>query len=519
MPYTRDQLEYLNAASFPTNNAGQIDANRLKTYNNAIIDALANLDDPNTFYDNQTIDASLTVQYTGSFGYLIAGNITTTDDFSAFTASYYADSASFNTRINVNSSSAASKTQFDAFVVSTTADSASVSNRLVSLENGEYVITSSIFGAYTSSTNAFTASITASVAALLAASSSYVTKTTFANFTASYNVYTQSTNGWLADLTAKTASYATQTQLNTKLDTSVYNANNVQINAFTASTKTRLDNLEAFSASAPANFVSQSLFNAYTSSLQASTASLNAFSASTNLFTASIKATTASLNLFSASILSYTQSINDKTSSFASTGSNSWSGSQVISGSLVVTGSLTVSGPIYEAFTQITFVSGTLSSPTTTARKIGTFNTSSYGMLDILYGHIYKSGSAGGTSSLMNNCKVLFGKAVGSDVISSRVNAPYYLWTVTKTNGVLNNPFTQSATTAVVKDLSSYTDPQTMVGVSYFTPATDIPYVDVVFSGSYTSSFAGGGKDTFELWAYTTQPITSFEFKAKITAF
>jgi hypothetical protein len=46
MPYTRDQLEYLNAASFPTNNAGQIDANRLKTYNNAIIDALANLDDP-----------------------------------------------------------------------------------------------------------------------------------------------------------------------------------------------------------------------------------------------------------------------------------------------------------------------------------------------------------------------------------------------------------------------------------------------------------------------------------------
>lgn len=506
MPYTRDQLEYLNAASFPTNNAGQIDANRLKTYNNAIIDALANLDDPNTFYDNQTIDASLTVQYTGSFGYLIAGNITTTDDFSAFTASYYADSASFNTRINVNSSSAASKTQFDAFVASTTATSASVSNRLVSLENGEYIITSSIFGAYTSSTNAFTASITASVAALLAASSSYVTKTTFGNFTQSYNAYTQSTNGWLADLTAKTASYATQTQLNTKLDTSVYNANNVQINAFTASTKTRLDNLEAFSASAPANFVSQSLFNAYTSSLQASTASLNAFSASTNLFTASIKATTASLNLFSASILSYTQSINNKTGSFATTGSNSWSGSQVISGSLTVTGSVFMSGPIFEGFTQVTFFSGALSL-TQVPLKIGNWSTSSYNGLTVDYLDVSVSQSAAfGTSSIKNVAQVVFGPAGGWDI----VNAPLDMWVAT---GI--SPLTASANLYAVPNLYVNDQYQRIFGAGYNVgsgfPTAATPR-GPVFSGSYNAG-------QFELYAYYPWNALQSNFKAKITAF
>jgi hypothetical protein len=109
--------------------------------------------------------------------------------------------------------------------------------------------------------------------------------------------------------------------------------------------------------------------------------------------------------LSAATLVDYKYLYNNKTSSFATTGSNSWSGSQVISGSLVLTGSLTVTGPIYEAFTQITFVSGTLSSPSTTARKIGSFNTSSYGMLDVLYGHIFSSASAA-TASIMNNCKV-----------------------------------------------------------------------------------------------------------------
>jgi hypothetical protein len=393
----------MNSISFPTNNAGQIDANRLKTYNYAIIENTANLGDSNQFLADQEIAADLNVQYTGSFGYLIAPNVNTSDNFNSFTASYLATSASFNTRINVNSSSAAGKSQFDASQVAYTADSASVSTRLVSLENGEYIITSSIFGAYTGSTNAFTASITASVAALLASSGSYVTKTTFGNFTQSYNVYTQSTNDWLADLTIHTSSYATVTQLNLKLDTSVYNANNIQINAFTASTKLRLDNLEVFSASAATNFVTQSLFGLATASLQAATASLNAFSASTNLFTASLKATTASLNLFSASVLSYTQSINSKTSSFATTGSNNFTGSQVISGSLTITGSVYMSGPIFEGFTQVTYYSGSLSL-TQVPVRIGNWSTASYGGLtvDFLDTSVSQSG-AFGTSSIKNN--------------------------------------------------------------------------------------------------------------------
>jgi hypothetical protein len=78
---------------------------------------------------------------------------------------------------------------------------------------------------------------------------------------------------------------------------------------------------------------------------------------------------------------------------------------------------------------------------------------------------------------------------------------------------------TQSATTAVVKDLTSFTDPQTMVGVSGYGTIENIPNIDIIFSGSYTSSFAGGGQDTFELFVYTAQPITSQAFKAKITAF
>jgi hypothetical protein len=53
--------------------------------------------------------------------------------------------------------------------------------------------------------------------------------------------------------------------------------------------------------------------------------------------TSSFYTYTSSLNNFSASILTYTSSLNAKTSSFATTGSNTFSGSQVISGSLTVT--------------------------------------------------------------------------------------------------------------------------------------------------------------------------------------
>jgi hypothetical protein len=55
--------------------------------------------------------------------------------------------------------------------------------------------------------------------------------------------------------------------------------------------------------------------------------------------TASFTAFTSSINSFSASILLYTSSLNNKTSSFATTGSNTFIGTETISGSLVISGS------------------------------------------------------------------------------------------------------------------------------------------------------------------------------------
>jgi hypothetical protein len=76
------------------------------------------------------------------------------------------------------------------------------------------------------------------------------------------------------------------------------------------------------------------------------TSSFAAQTASFTAFTASILAQTASLNSFSASVLSYTSSLNAKTSSFATTGSNTFAGTQTISGSILQSGSFTSTGTL-----------------------------------------------------------------------------------------------------------------------------------------------------------------------------
>jgi hypothetical protein len=93
----------------------------------------------------------------------------------------------------------------------------------------------------------------------------------------------------------------------------------------------------AFTSSILSYTASQNILNGtytLTSSFAAQTASFTAF-------TASILAQTASLNSFSASVLSYTSSLNAKTSSFATTGSNTFAGIQTINSNLIVTGSIT----------------------------------------------------------------------------------------------------------------------------------------------------------------------------------
>jgi len=81
------------------------------------------------------------------------------------------------------------------------------------------------------------------------------------------------------------------------------------------------------------------------------TSSFAAQTASFTAFTASILAQTASLNTFSASVLSYTSSLNAKTSSFATTGSNTFEGIQTINSNLIVTGSITAQTLVVQTVT------------------------------------------------------------------------------------------------------------------------------------------------------------------------
>jgi hypothetical protein len=89
------------------------------------------------------------------------------------------------------------------------------------------------------------------------------------------------------------------------------------------------------------------------------TSSFAAQTASFTAFTASILAQTASLNSFSASVLSYTSSLNAKTSSFATTGSNTFAGVQTVNSNLIVTGSITAQTLVVQTITSsVDFVTG-----------------------------------------------------------------------------------------------------------------------------------------------------------------
>jgi len=111
----------------------------------------------------------------------------------------------------------------------------------------------------------------------------------------------------------------------------------------------------AFTSSILSYTASQNILNGtytLTSSFAAQTASFTAF-------TASILAQTASLNSFSASVLSYTSSLNAKTSSFATTGSNTFEGIQTINSNLIVTGSITAQTLVVQTITSsVDFVTG-----------------------------------------------------------------------------------------------------------------------------------------------------------------
>ena len=172
------------------------------------------------------------------------------------------------------------------------------------------------------------------------------------------------------------ASYASNAELLDGLDSTVFtltssfaaftsslNSFSASQNSFTASILAQTASLNAFSASILSYTASQNILNGtytLTSSFNAQTASFTAFTSSINSFSAPILAQTASLNSFSSSVLTftgsaatrlgtleaYTSSLNNKTSSFATTGSNAFIGTQTITGSVLQSGSFTSTGTL-----------------------------------------------------------------------------------------------------------------------------------------------------------------------------
>ena len=88
------------------------------------------------------------------------------------------------------------------------------------------------------------------------------------------------------------------------------------------------------------------LLNGLDSSTFTSTASFQNYTSSTDASISSINTTTASLNTRVGTLEAYTSSLNAKTSSFATTGSNTFNGTQTITGSLNISGNIVTPGTI-----------------------------------------------------------------------------------------------------------------------------------------------------------------------------
>jgi hypothetical protein len=144
------------------------------------------------------------------------------------------------------------------------------------------------------------------------------------------------------------------------------------------------------------------LLDGLDSSVFTSTGSFNAQTASFTAFTSSI-------NSFSSSILTYTSSLNAKTSSFATTGSNTFIGTEVISGSLTISGS----GTPFTLNTDILEVTGSLivtGSTTITGSLLQSGNYTTTGTITAQTINVQQV-----TSSIVYSCgSNNFGTAIGN---------------------------------------------------------------------------------------------------------
>ena len=243
------------------------------TYSSSVDDRLTQLEVSSGSQDSQLSNLE---NFTASQENINSG-------YNSFTSSYYTDSASFDNRID----------QLEA-------DTGSQDQRLDSLEafTGSQETINGFYNSFTASNgndslNSYTAS-------------QDIINSNVLNFTSSQ----ESINGF-------------------------FNQHTQSLNDYTASTNSRLDNIEAFTASLETDFVSTGSFNAYTQSM-------TAFTASAEIRLTNLESTTASLQ-------TEVDGLSSKTGSYATTGSNIFDGTQTITGS------------VYGEVTDITIASNTAS--------------------------------------------------------------------------------------------------------------------------------------------------------------
>ena len=212
---------------------------------------------------------------------------------------------------------------------------------------------------YTSSNNANIAALYASTASLYAASASLY------NFSSSILSYTSSTDNKIAQLYRETSSLNLATASLNAATASLYNTT-ASLFSYTSSNNASIADIRVATASLYAVTAS---INSYTASNNASiadirvaTASLYNATASIYNATASLYNATASLYAATASLNQYTRSLNLNSSSFATTGSNTFVGTQYVSNvsnaiSFTSTGSLYSDGGM--RITKDMYVSGT----------------------------------------------------------------------------------------------------------------------------------------------------------------
>jgi hypothetical protein len=333
---------------------------------------------------------------------------------------------------------------------SLTATSASYAVNAASAVSASYALdaTSASFATtasyWTGSVNAITSSF-ATNAGLLnnTGSNGFTTTSSFQTYTSSNDLINTTQSARLTSLEGVSASFFSYTQSNDAKVASIYGAtsslqsatSSIQafsssILSYTASTDNRIGALNSFSSSILSYTSSTdakiSSINLATASLNFQTASLLSYTSSTDAKIASIYNNTSSLNTFSGSILNYTSStdakisalytytssLNNKTSSFATTGSNTFIGNQTITGSINVSGSINATGTL-TAQTLIVQVITSSQDFVTGSTKFGSLTSNTHQF----------TGSVSASGSLAINTNVLYVDGTNVGIGTTAVNA------------------------------------------------------------------------------------------------